>query len=140
MRRTIGIIIPIMMIMGLIYCGEDRVLPEAPAEYKSKKNPIAESADAIAAGEAIYKKKCEKCHGNSGDGKGKNAENLENKPIDLTKPGYMAGRSDGQLFWFIVTGGKKGNEMDGYGPGTSDNLSEEDIWKSILYLRKNFTK
>jgi mono/diheme cytochrome c family protein len=48
-------------------------------------------------------------------------------------------KKDGQLYW-IVEKGSEGTEMGGFGPGTDTNLSEEDMWKVITYIRSKFSE
>ncbi|WP_130472769.1 c-type cytochrome [Candidatus Magnetaquicoccus inordinatus] len=116
--------------------------PTAPADFLSKVSPIkADEADAavLKEGGKIYTKKCAKCHGETGDGKGSAAGELTIKPMDMSAPGYMAGRKDGQLFW-IMMNGSPNTDMKAFGPGSEQNYSEEEIWKVIAYMRANFTK
>ncbi|MDH5718689.1 MAG: c-type cytochrome [Spirochaetia bacterium] len=114
-------------------------LPEAPSEYQKKKNPFEGNEQAIAKGKITFEKKCKKCHGEKGDGKGEKADVLGYKPIAFSEPGYLKTRSDGQLF-FIIENGSPDTDMDAYGKGTSTNLDEEKIWEIISYFRKEFTK
>ena len=51
----------------------------------------------------------------------------------------MEDRKDGQLFW-IIKAGSKDTEMKAFGPGTDVNLSDEEMWKLVAYMRKAFTK
>ncbi|MDH5719131.1 MAG: c-type cytochrome [Spirochaetia bacterium] len=114
-------------------------LPDAPAEYQKKKNELEGKKESIANGKDTYRRKCEKCHGQKGDGNGKKAAVLAYRPAEFSKPGYLKTRSDGQLF-FIIEKGSPGTDMDAQGPGTSVNLSETEIWEIISYLRAEFTK
>ena len=50
----------------------------------------------------------------------------------------MEEKSDGQLFW-IIRDGSEGTEMEAFGPGTDVNISEEDIWNLISFMRAKFT-
>ncbi|MCK5003204.1 MAG: cytochrome c, partial [Gammaproteobacteria bacterium] len=60
-------------------------------------------------------------------------------PTAFNESGYLEGRKDGQLFW-IIENGSKDTEMSDFGPGSDVNLSEDDIWKVITYIRSQFTK
>jgi mono/diheme cytochrome c family protein len=116
--------------------------PVAPAKYLSMENPI--DADDLEGRvlkkvKRLYKSKCKKCHGTEGDGKGSAAEDIVLKPTSFIVPGYMEGRKDGQLFW-IIKAGSKDTEMKAFGPGTDVNLSDEEMWKLVAYMRKAFTK
>ena len=116
--------------------------PTAPADFLSKVSPIkADEADeaTLKAGAKTYTKKCAKCHGETGDGKGSAAGELTIKPANMSAPGYMAGRKDGQMFWILLNGSPN-TDMKGFGPGSEQNFSEEELWKVIAYMRATFTK
>ena len=122
--------------------GGGRQIPTAPAEFLALENPIgADQMDGALLKKTarLYKRKCKSCHGIDGDGKGSKAEFIVIQPAAFSKPGYLAGRKDGQLFW-IVTNGSEGTEMEARGPGTRDNLSEREIWSLIAYIRHAFTR
>ena len=114
-------------------------LPNAPAEYQQKKNPLEGNENAIAEGKITFQTKCEKCHGEKGDGNGKKADVLAYKPAAFSAEGYLKTRSDGQLY-FIIENGSPETDMDAYGPGTNVNFNETQIWQIISFLRKEFTK
>lgn len=116
----------------------DHQVPAAPQNYLDMKNPLTESQAVVERGESVYKK-CKKCHGAKGDGKGSGADGLEIKPTAFSAPGYLKGRADGQLF-FILEKGSPNTDMEAWGPGSESNLSKDDMWSVITYLRKAFTK
>ena len=113
----------------------------APADYLAKTNPydVDDMDDIKKSAKKLYKRKCKKCHGKKGDGKGSGAEDMDPMPTAFNKAGYLDGRKDGQLFW-IVEKGSKDTEMSDFGPGSDANFSEDDIWKVITYIRHEFTK
>ncbi len=123
------------------HAGSAHKVPTAPDEYLKMENPYPEADEELMkyAGK-LYKRKCKKCHGTKGDGKGSSAADLEIKPNDLTEPGYLAGIKDGQLFWIMLKGGSEEAEMEAYGPGTDANLSEDDLWKLVTYMREKFSR
>jgi mono/diheme cytochrome c family protein len=117
-------------------------IPTAPADFLVMENPFAEDMDdakLIKKAGRLYKRKCKKCHGGKGNGKGSSAADLEIKPPVLNAPGYMDSRKDGQLFYILSKGGSEDAEMNAYGPGTDANLSDERMWKLITYMRAKFT-
>ncbi|NGZ06817.1 MAG: cytochrome c [Magnetococcales bacterium] len=139
-------ILSLMGAVGLLFAtqaiAQERQIPTAPADFLSKENPVkAEEADEaiIKEGGKIYTKKCQKCHGETGDGKGSAAGELTIKPTNLSAPGYLASRKDGQLLWILLQGSPN-TEMKAYGPGSEQNYSEEDLWKVITFMRVTFTK
>ncbi len=139
--KTIYIVILGIFLTNIVNA-EEHLTPTAPQEYLNMKNPIQESEideQFLKQVGRLYKRKCSKCHGFEGDGKGYYAKTIEIKPAAFSIPNYMAGRKDGQLFWIMMSG-SEGTEMVPVGPGTDINLSEEQMWQLIIYLRKKFTK
>jgi len=65
-----------------------------PAAAKLK-NPVPSSAASIAAGLAVYQKRCTGCHGDAGKGDGAMGEELMPKPSNLTDAEWKTGASDG---------------------------------------------
>jgi cytochrome c len=113
--------------------------PAAPKDYLAMKNPLKDTKDVVEGGAKIYEKKCKKCHGEKGDGKGSASEKLELKPASFSAPGFLKGKADGQLF-FIAEKGSPNTDMDDFGPGSAANLSKDDLWSVIVYIRKTFSK
>ena len=115
--------------------------PTAPGDYLAKTSPysVDDMDEFKKAAKKIYKQKCKKCHGKKGDGKGSGAEDMDPMPTAFKASGYLKGRKDGQLFW-IIEKGSEGTEMNAFGPGSDTNLSEDEIWKVITYIRSKFTK
>jgi len=140
------LLLPVLVVLSFFYVtaavADKHKVPTAPDEYLKMENPYAGEADEELLKEAgkIYKRKCKKCHGSKGDGKGSSAADLEIKPNDFTEPGYLAGIKDGQLFWIMLKGGSEEAEMEAYGPGSDANLSEDDLWKLITYIREKFSR
>jgi mono/diheme cytochrome c family protein len=121
--------------------GGVHTIPDAPPEYLSMKSPVndadVDEAFLKQTGK-LYKRKCTKCHGENGDGKGSKAEFFIIKPAAFSTPGYLEKRKDGQLFW-IMMNGSEGTEMEPLGPYSDVGLSEEQLWNLIAYLRSTFT-
>ena len=141
MKRKYFMGMGLLVLAGLPLTAGEHKVPQAPADYQSLKNPIEMNAGNVDRGKTLYHRKCKKCHGKDGDGHGPKSKTLDLKPMDWTKSGYLTKRSDGQLFWFTLTGGGDANsEMGAYGPGSDENMSKEDIWKIIAYMRKDFSK
>jgi mono/diheme cytochrome c family protein len=99
----------------------------APAAEAQKKNPVAATESARAAGQKIYLKTCAMCHGKTGDADGPAVIELNIHPAKLSDP-KLATESDGSLFWKITTGKKP---MPAYGK----RLSETDRWNLVNYVR-----
>ena len=83
-------------------------------------NPLADDAKAVDAGKNIYRGRCAVCHGI--DAKGYRGS-------DLTTGDWIHGGSDSQIFATIARG-ITGTEMP-----ANVNMSEEEVWMVIAYLR-----
>ena len=113
--------------------------PTAPADWLAKTNPQDADDLDMKKVKKLYKRKCKKCHGMKGNGKGSAAGDLEIKATAFNEPGYLEGRKDGQLFWMLMEG-SEGTDMEPFGPGTDVNLSEDQLWQLITYMRSAYTK
>ncbi|MDH5571226.1 MAG: c-type cytochrome [Gammaproteobacteria bacterium] len=130
----------VFLLSSTVVTAGEHQIPTAPDDYLSKTNPVSvDDADAIKEAGKLYKGKCKKCHGSKGDGHGPGAEDMNPMPTAFNVAGFLKGRKDGQLFW-IIEKGSKGTEMGAFGPGSEANLSEDDIWKVVAYMRSEFTK
>lgn len=145
MKSTITLFLGLgamFLVTSTALAAEAHKTPVAPAEFLKMKNPVdADDVDKkfLKKVGRLYKSKCKKCHGTEGDGKGSAADDMVLKPTAFNAPGYLKSRKDGQLFW-ITRDGSKGTEMKAFGPGTDVNLSEEEIWKLIAFMREKFTQ
>ncbi len=99
----------------------------APSEVGKKKNPIAVDDASIAAGKKIYSFNCEICHGKKGRGDGPKVAELDKEPSDFTKEDLQA-QTDGELFWKLSEGKKPM-------PAFKKDLTEEQRWQAVIYLR-----
>ena len=90
-----------------------------PAPVKEAKNPFEGKPEAIKAGEKIFDAKCSECHMDGTGGAGP----------DLTDDKWIYGGSDAEVFE-TVSGGRKGGM-----PSWKSELSKDDIWQVIAYIR-----
>jgi mono/diheme cytochrome c family protein len=116
-------------------CPQPRFTDKAPPEYLARTNPLAIEAEALAAGQGLYAGKskslpCAMCHGAKGDGKGELASQYSPPPRNFACKETVNGIPDGQLFW-IVRYGSPGTAMP-----PSRNLTDQQIWQLVAYLRK----
>ena len=100
---------------------------DAPANFKSMKNPVAMSDASSKAGQALYVKTCTPCHGKTGMGDGVKVKSLKVVPGDLTKAAFQS-QTDGEHFYKTKTGR---GEMPKY----EGKMSDEDIWNLVNYMR-----
>jgi mono/diheme cytochrome c family protein len=136
---SIAIITGIGILVAGSAAAAEHKTPDAPQNYLAMKNPLKDTKAVVESGAKIYEKKCKKCHGDNGDGKGSASGELTIKPASFSKPGYLKGRADGQLF-FILEKGSPDTDMDDFGPGSATNLSKDELWSVVAYIRKTFTK
>ncbi|HEV2392350.1 MAG TPA: c-type cytochrome [Verrucomicrobiae bacterium] len=102
-----------------------------PNQEKSRRNPLNESATGpdTAAGQGLYQKHCEVCHGFDGGGKTVASGGLYPPPLDLRHVALVRRkRTDGELFYFIRNG-VRNTGMPGW------QLTEQQIWQLVAYIR-----
>ena len=83
------------------------------------KNPFEGKPEAIKEGENIFDAKCQDCHMDGTGGAGPN----------LTDDMWIYGGSDAKVFE-TISGGRKGGM-----PSWKSELSKDDIWKVIAFIR-----
>ncbi|MFQ5538722.1 MAG: c-type cytochrome, partial [Gemmatimonadota bacterium] len=102
-----------------------------------RKDTVSYEKD-VAEGAAIYIKNCVFCHGDDLDGGGHFAHAFNPPPANFRDPGTIAMLQEGFLFWRIAKGGaglpKESTPWNSVMPAWEDRLSEEEIWKVIMYL------
>jgi mono/diheme cytochrome c family protein/glucose/arabinose dehydrogenase len=105
-------------------------------------NPVASTPESIAAGKRVYDATCAACHGNLAQGAVRAGisisiieEQRGKQPPDLTDDQFDHGSGDGEVFT-VVKRGLPPTMMPGFG----GQLSDEDIWRLVNYLRTLRTK
>ena len=106
-----------------------RVREELPAEFAAKRNPLA-GADAIAAGQRVFRENCATCHGEHADGRGPASVGLTPPPANFQSGPVLAQHTDAYLYYRVSTG-KAGTAM----PSFHGVLDETERWQVITYLR-----
>jgi len=104
--------------------------PGGSPEGKALKNPVASTAESLAAGQAAYAKNCRFCHGAEGKGDGTMAPK-DSHPSDLTDAKWDRGATDGEIFLVIQNGAGPEMKMK----GLKGRMSDKDIWNVVNYLR-----
>lgn len=115
-------------------CPQPRATQRAPEDFLTKTNPIPAGPGAVQAGKTLFQETakplaCMNCHGKQGDGAGIMGAALTPPPRNFTCGATMKDISDGQLFWVIKNG------SPGTGMMPFANLSDEEVWQLIHYLR-----
>lgn len=98
-------------------------------DAKTRQNPLTPDEKTIAAGKAIFKSKCQRCHGPGGLGDGPDAD-PDATDMDLTNPKRTSLNSDGVVF-YKVSNGRNRPKM----PPFRDEMSEEQIWQVVTYVQ-----
>lgn len=116
-------------------CPQPRKTRSAPEKIFSAKNPLKSTPEAIEEGEMLYNfdvpvMQCEKCHGKNGNGFGMMSWSLRPKPRNFLCKKTMEKVSDGQIFWIIKNGSKRTGCLANRG------LSDDQVWKLVLYIRE----
>ncbi|MDU8946367.1 c-type cytochrome [Ovoidimarina sediminis] len=106
-----------------------------PAAYRGVRSPFRATTEVIAEGNALYSDNCSRCHGGEGLGDGEAGRSLVPSPALLRWFSQMPLSGDEYLLWTISEGGRRfGTNM----PAFKGDLTEEDIWKIITYMRAGF--
>ncbi len=116
-------------------CPQSRKTKSAPEKFFTAKNPFKPTPESLEEGEALYHfdvpvMQCEKCHGKNGNGFGMMAWSLRPKPRNFLCKKSMSNVSDGQIYWIIKNGSKRTGCLPNRG------LSDDQIWKLVLYVRE----
>ena len=106
--------------------GERKWNPEAA----KKVNPVPSTPESIAAGEAIYLRRCRACHGRDGTG-GQPKDAGSEAPSNLVDRETTFGSTDGELYHVIRNGVGPAFEMEPW----DDRLSETDTWNLINFMK-----
>lgn len=99
----------------------------APQEAAEMKTPIALEAESVRKGREIYLDKCAACHGDNAEGLEVGETGLEMETPNLKQ--RLKTHSDGDFFWKI-------NEGRGQMPSFKDELSDEEKWYIINYIKQ----
>jgi mono/diheme cytochrome c family protein len=110
---------------------------DVPAEIAARENPSAGLSERdVSYFTRQFKGKCARCHGIDGSGGGEEAADQAAPPTDFTDAGYMATRSDGQLYYQILMGGGERCAMPAFGPASSHGWNDEKIWRMVAFVRR----
>jgi len=99
----------------------------APKEAAEIKNPIVLDAESARKGKEAYLDLCAACHGDNLEGL-----KAEEAGLDIDTPNLkqrLKTHTDGDFFWKI-------NEGRGEMPSFKDELSDDEKWQIIYYIRQ----
>ena len=110
--------------------GKQTKLEDRTSVEQIEKGPVPQSDESAARGKKVFKEQCVVCHGPGGLGDGIIIKKgLGFYPVNLTTPA-VAQRTDGYIYAYIRYGGKV------MMPAYSENISEQDAWHVVNYVRK----
>ena len=98
-------------------------------DAETKKNPLTIDATTLAAGKAVFKNKCERCHGPGGLGDGPDAE-PDIEEMNLTVAKRAARNPDGVVYYKVLNGRKKPKM-----PAFKDELTDDQIWSVVAHVQ-----
>ena len=98
-------------------------------DAETRQNPLTPDEKTLAAGKAIFKQKCQRCHGPGGLGDGPDAD-PDATDMDLTNPKRASRNPDG-LVYYKVLNGRGRPKM----PAFKAELSEQQIWTVVTYVQ-----
>ncbi|MPZ22399.1 MAG: c-type cytochrome [Dehalococcoidia bacterium] len=96
-------------------------------------NPVPLADESVATGEMLYVANCAQCHGDTGRGDGPLADELRPPPANFLV--HVPFHTDGTLYAWI-THGIPGTAM----PAWREELTDEERWHLVNYLRANFNE
>ena len=96
------------------------VMAAAAQQPDTRRNPLAGDGNAVAAGQRVFDRTCQSCHGPAGRG--------DSGP-PLTSGSFTRGSDDDDLFR-TIRNGVPGSQMPSF-----KQLSDNEIWQVVSYLR-----
>jgi mono/diheme cytochrome c family protein len=107
---------------------------QAPPLDRDRQSPLQATPAVVLKGRALFQINCVRCHGDKGRGDGPAAASLPAQPADLTDPVFQKLLTDGEIFWKISNGRRRGKEI--LMPAMAEKVPlEEDRWKLVAYVR-----
>jgi mono/diheme cytochrome c family protein len=103
---------------------------QIPPDAEAQKSPLTVDDKVLAAGKAIFKDKCQRCHGPGGLGDGPDADPDAMMDMDLTVAKRAERNPDGVVFHKVLNGRRKPKM-----PAFKEELSSEQIWAVVAYTQ-----
>ena len=101
-----------------------------PPDADDTKNPQTVDDKLLASGRAVYKDKCQRCHGPGGLGDGADADPDVREDMDLTNPKRADKNSDGVVYYKVLNGRRRPKM-----PAFKDELKPDQIWSVVAYVQ-----
>jgi mono/diheme cytochrome c family protein len=126
---VITVIVAGLWIINVVSAHDAHKTRNAPASAKKLKNPLKANEKTIAAGQTLYNQYCTSCHGEDGKSATGMAAMMKKRPTDLTARA-MRGITDGEIYWVITYGIKKGGM-----PAFKTGISSLQRWQMTHYVK-----
>ena len=123
----IGLVVFSMVLFSFVSNNTGNDPWDVPAKYKKMKNPTKPDDETNKIGKSLYNKHCASCHGKTGEGDGKKAEELDTEMPDLSVEAYKS-QLPGVKYYQSFIGR---DEMPNFEKKIPD---EEDRWYVINYM------
>jgi mono/diheme cytochrome c family protein len=106
-----------------------------PSDYANMKNPYQGNQDAVAAGKQVFDSSCQTCHGPEAKGDGPVGASLNPRPANLQ---LTVKETTAPYMHWVVTEGGSAAGLSSSMPSFQGNLSDDDIWRVVSYLRSTY--
>jgi mono/diheme cytochrome c family protein len=103
---------------------------QLPPDAETTKSPLTVDEKVLAAGRAIFRDKCQRCHGPAGRGDGPDADPDVREDMDLTNPKRADQNPDGVIY-YKVSNGRRRPKM----PAFKEELKPEQIWSVVAHVQ-----
>jgi mono/diheme cytochrome c family protein len=147
--RLNGLTVPVLVVAGVliaagvaslshVYAQGQSTPPAKPAsaagwtlppDAETMKSPLTVDDKVLAAGKAIFKDKCQRCHGPGGLGDGPDAD-PDAEDNDLTNKARADRNPDGVVFNKVLNGRRRPKM-----PAFKEELTPEQIWTVVAYVQ-----
>ena len=101
-----------------------------PEDAKTTKSPLTVDATVVAAGKALFKDKCQRCHGPGGLGDGPDADPDVQEDMNLTDAKRAGNNPEGVVFYKIWNGRKKPKM-----PAFKEDLTKDQVWTIVSFVQ-----
>lgn len=116
------------LLVGTILVLRDREWQDGFERSYALAAPFRSDPARLVSGQAIFRERCQPCHGERGRGNGPLADTLDPKPADLVL--HAPQHTDGELFYFISKGVPR-SAM----PAWEGVLSETERWELVHWVK-----
>lgn len=134
MRRVRGwTFVAALLTVSALAAWDARYAGGAGKDGAAVSRPAPDSAT-IAAGEKLFVKNCQICHGPTGHGDGPGSVALNPKPRNFTQPSQFKSKNDDEVFAVISKGGAA-RKLSAAMPPWGGTLKPLQIWQVIAFVR-----